>query len=61
MEKTLLEKIEMAQKVTDKMIVDMKAKLKQAIEREDWAKAADIDSYVSGMEQIQAVIQQLFD
>jgi len=61
MEKTLLEKIEMAQKVTDKMIADMEAKLQQAIDKEDWARAADLKSYVSGMQQIQVVIQQLFD
>jgi len=61
MEKTLLEKIEMAQKVTDKMIADMEAKLQQAIDKEDWARAAELKSYVSGMQQIQVVIQQLFD
>jgi protein-arginine kinase activator protein McsA len=61
MEKTLQEKIEMARKVTEKMIAEMDAKLQQAIKREDWAKAADIDSYVSGMRQIQVVIEQLFN
>ena len=61
MEKTLQEKIEMARKVTEKMIAEMDAKLQQAIKREDWAKAADVDSYISGMRQIQVVIEQLFN
>lgn len=41
--------------ITRKMIADMEKKLQAAIEREDWAKAADLDSYIGGMRQIETV------
>jgi protein-arginine kinase activator protein McsA len=58
MDKTLQEKVELGLKVSQKMIADMEAKLQEAIKREDWARAADLKSYISGMSQIEIVFSQ---
>ena len=58
MDKTLQEKVELGLKVSQKMIADMEKKLQEAIEREDWALAADLKSYISGMSQIEIVFSQ---
>ena len=58
MNKTLQENVELGFKVSQKMIADMEKKLQEAIEREDWARAADLKSYISGMSQIEIVFSQ---
>jgi len=58
MDKTLEKKVELGLKVSQKMIADMEAKLQEAIRREDWARAADLKSYISGMQQIEIVFSQ---
>ena len=58
MDKTLQEKVELGLKVSQKMIADMEAKLQEAINREDWALAAHLKSYISGMSQIEIVFSQ---
>ena len=58
MDKTLEEQVELALRVSQKMIADMEVKLGDAIRREDWARAADLKSYISGMSQIEIVFSQ---
>lgn len=58
MDKTLEEKVELALMVSRKMIEDMEVKLGDAIRREDWARAADLKAYISGMAQIEIVFTQ---
>ena len=52
MNKTLQEKLELGLKVSEKMIADMEDRLQDAIEHENWTKAADLKSYINGMDQI---------
>lgn len=58
MDKTIAEKVELGVKVSQKMIADMEGKLADAIRREDWNRAADLKSYISGMSQILIVFEQ---
>lgn len=58
MDKTLQEKLELGLKVSQKMVADMEARLQEAIERENWSRAADLKSYISGMDQIIIVFSQ---
>ena len=58
MDKELKEKLELAFRVSQKMIADMEVKLGDAIRREDWARAADLKAYISGMTQIEIVFTQ---
>lgn len=52
------QKAEIAVKVSRKMITDMEYKLQEAISHENWSRAADLKSYISGMEQILIVFEQ---
>lgn len=58
MDETLQEKIELGMKVTQKMISEMEVNLQDAIEKERWIRAAELDAYLRGMRQIQIVISQ---
>ena len=58
MDKTFQEKVELGLKVSQNMIAEMEVRLQEAIRREDWARAADLKSYISGISQIEIVFSQ---
>lgn len=51
-------KIDLAFSVANKMILDMEKKKQEAILSENWRRAAELDSYISGMQQILIVFEQ---
>lgn len=55
MDKTLQEKIDLSLKVTQTMISKIEVKLQDAIKNEKWGYAAELESYLNGMRQIQIV------
>ena len=53
-----MEKLKLAFWVARKMISDSEERMREAIEHEQWSRAADIQSYISGMQQILIVFEQ---
>ncbi len=50
--------LSLAFKVTGNMISDFQNKLADAVSNENWSRAAELQSYISGMQQIQTVFEQ---
>ena len=50
-------KFELAVRDSERMILYFEEKLKKAIKEENWSKAADLKSYIGGMQQILAVLK----
>lgn len=46
------DKYEISVKVAEKMIADANKSKETAISRENWGRAAELESYIQGMEQI---------
>ena len=61
MSKTMQEKIEQAFKMSQKIIDDTQKLLDAAIEDKNWKRAAELDSYISGMEQTLIVFEQAIE
>ena len=57
--RTLDQEIVFRQKIARKMMDDMDQKLADAVEREDWRKAADLKSYIDGMNQVVIIFDGL--
>lgn len=59
MNKTLLEKLEFAIRVAEKMIADFEKRKNDAVEKERWRIASDLATYIDGMNQMLVLFQQL--
>jgi len=55
MGENLQERVKKGLNVTQKMISDTEIKLEEELEKEEWRRAAELASYLSGMRQIQMV------
>ncbi len=54
----LLQKVKLGIRVSEKMIADMDRNLQEAIAHENWTRASELKSYMSGMQQILIVFEQ---
>lgn len=54
----LQKRVDVGLKITQKFINEMEISLRKAINDENWSRAAEIKSYISGMTQILIIFQQ---
>lgn len=55
------DRITLAFKVSEKMIIDIEEKIQESIQSENWNRAADLKSYLNGMQQMLIVFEQALD